>query len=617
MRRAMIVVVMWMLCAGIVWAVPSFTPVIDGSKDALWGGTPTCPSYTQMQPTNFSLTGGCYVTNDLNFVYVGIPTDNDPWSDGNPINLSVLIDVGNTATGGTTDPYGASGVSYDMPFLPDYEIISEWAEWNQTIGYTNFCGWTGSGWSYNEIGSVGGSKGGGGGAFTEYAVPRSLIGSPADGSVINIAVWVRPANSKSCASSCIPEDNTFPGDWGDGCVGPFSTQCAYTMQVFAGDTMPHIVSATQLGRGLVEIGFNKPMNQTTLNQSGNYTPTGWTFIGIGLVTSNTVRLQSAGFADGGNYSVTLSSGITDTYGTPLTATNNPVSWTAPDYTDVRFTVTDQTLTHNAILLKGQWSNVNHGFDASWSNGATYPMYDDGTHGDVTPGDFIFSLTYYLLPDVHYEWGCVDDNGIWLPPSNQAFDCTVNDTTVNWVNTSPDYSFSRDVTVTFRCDMQFFADTTVDTVRIAGYMTGWSGKDMVDPDHDRVWTLDTLFRAGTSKRLEFKFQRIHNGTNWESISNRVIIADDNNATWTTDLMFFNDYFPAPEVTAYGDVTNGVVLRWGGSSTRVDYKVYGSSDIANIVSPANLLATIPGANAHEYNVGSAATIMYYRVVMVSAP
>jgi hypothetical protein len=616
MKRAMIVVVTWMLCTGIVWAVPSFTPVIDGNKDALWGSTPTNASYTRMEPINFSLTGGCYVTNDLNFVYVGIPTDNDPWSDGNPINLSVLIDVGNTAGGGTTDPYGAGSVTYDMPFLPDYEIVTEWAEWNEAIGYASFCGWTTS-WSFTDFTSLGGSKAGGGTAFTEFAIPRSIIGSPADGSVLNLAVWVRPAGNKNCATSCIPEDNTFPGDWGDNCNGAFTTQFPYTMQVFAGDTMPHIVSATQLGRGLVEIGFNKPMNQTTLNQSGNYTPTGWTFIGIGLVTANSVRLQSAGFTDGSGYSVTLSSNIQDTYGTPLTATNNPVSWTAPDFTDVLFTVTDQTLTHNAISLKGSWSNVAHGYDAGWSNGAIYTMYDNGTHGDVLAGDYIFSLSYYLLPDITYNWGCEDDNHIWLPPSNQVFNCTVNDTTVNWVNTSPDYSFSQNVTVTFRCDMQFFADTTVDTVRIAGYFTGWSGKDLVDPDHDRVWTLDTLFTAGTSKRLEFKFQRIHNGTAWESVDNRVIIADDNNPTYTTDLMFFNNVFPMPSVTAYGDATTGVILRWEGSSTRVNYKVYGSTDYASIVAPANLLGTVLGGDPHEYNVGSTEAVMFYQVVMVSAP
>jgi len=83
------------------------------------------------------------------------------------------------------------------------------------------------------------------------------------------------------------------------------------------------------------------------------------------------------------------------------------------------------------------------------------------------------------------------------------------------------------------------------------------------------------------------------------------------------MFFNDYLPVPSATAHVDATNDVILRWEGSSTRVNYKVYGSSDYLNIVSLSNLLATIPGSNPHEYNVGSSNSLMYYQILTVSAP
>src|SRR6056297_1853109 len=88
--------------------IAPFTPVIDGVKDSDWGDTPTDTTYTTREPVSLNLEEGCYVTDDSAFIYIGVPTDNDPWDDGNSIHFHVAFDLNNTTTGGTSDAWGSS-----------------------------------------------------------------------------------------------------------------------------------------------------------------------------------------------------------------------------------------------------------------------------------------------------------------------------------------------------------------------------------------------------------------------------------------------------------------------------------------------------------------------------
>lgn len=609
------------LGAAALWAQPAFTPVIDGIQDGPWGGTPTHATFTTMEPTNFTLDGGIYVTNDLANLYIGIPTDLDPWGDGLPISLCVLIDVGGTAGGATTDPYGAAGVTYDQLYLPNYAIIAEWSESNQSIGWTNFVAESGGSWaSYNEIASpaVGGAKGGGGGYFTEFAVPRSVIGNPADGSLIYLSAYHRPANNKNCATSCSPEDASFPGDWGDNCNGAFTSQFAYTIQVFSGDFDPPGISLVrQIDRGSVEIIFDEAMNIATSGVQGNYTPTGWVMTGNRWINASSAAWWSSGFTDGNSYTILAGQAITDLAGNPMDPNDDEVTWVAPNYTNVRFEVTDQTSTHNGLKFKGSWSLYRE-YDTGWNGGATYLLYDNGTNGDQIAGDHVWSRAWYLVPSVldSFQWGITNENDVWiLPPfTNLLFHLSGSDadTVVTYTLNVPDVpELNQDVTVTFRCDMQFITDP-IDEVRIAGEFNGWSGQPMTDPDLDGVWTLDRLFTAGSAMTYQFKFQRIHNGTNWENVGNRVVTIDDSSPTYDAGNMFYDNYLAAPyNVTAY-PVGNDVEVRWNDDYERVNFEVYTHSSPDSVILNGTLLGTTATNNLLDTDLGPGKEFYQVRTV-----
>jgi len=608
MKKAILVCVVSLLCTGYLWAVPSFTPTIDGVQDAGWGTTPDHSSNTSMDPLNFNLDGGCYVTDDATYLYVGFPTDVDPWNDTKSVHVHVQIDVGNTATGGNYDPWG-SWANYSQPYLPDYEIVTQFDTLNPACGWTGFNTWSGS-WSQVQLDPS--NIGGGGGMFTEVRIPRNFIGGPAQGSTVNISLWLRPDWDKHCACACLPEDATFPSNWGDDpCGGTFDSQFAYTIQTVSTDfDPPGIDHITQVDRGAVEIVFDEPMNQTTLNIVGNYTAYGWICTGIRSVQSTRVTLLSAGFTDGSSYSVEVSASVLDLAGNPMDPTDDSAGWTAPDYTDVLFLCQDQSASHDTIMFKGSF-NAYHDYDAAWPSGLNM-MYDDGTHGDVAAGDYTHSRAWYLLPHENYAWGVTNEAGDWLlaPGGDIIFTVTTNDTSTTAIVTNGESELSQDVTVTFHVDVQFIGDT-VDVMRIAGYFTGWVGQDMSDPDLDQVWDFTRVFARGTPDRAEFKFQRIeHSTTYWEGSPNRVVIIDDSAPTFDAGLMFWEDYLPPIDsVTAYA-VTGGTEVRWTGYP-RVWYQIFYATEPGDIIGTGIQLPGSPTQNMSIIDSTTTDARRYYQV------
>jgi hypothetical protein len=88
---------------------------------------------------------------------------------------------------------------------------------------------------------------------------------------------------------------------------------------------------------------------------------------------------------------------------------DPDAWigasTQPTGTDVTFTVTDGTESYANIKYKGTatgWANIQ--------------MYDDGTGGDATAGDHVWTVVINV-EDGDHEWGAIEDdgseNGLWL------------------------------------------------------------------------------------------------------------------------------------------------------------------------------------------------------------
>lgn len=108
--------------------------------------------------------------------------------------------------------------------------------------------------------------------------------------------------------------------------------------------------------------------------------------------------------------------------------NGPVS--APEKADITFIVDDsKQAAATGFALKGSWDTATGEYDDAWSGGAEHSdFYDDGTHGDVTAGDHIWTVTIALVPDGGantWEWGVNDADGNWIDGN---FQFTVPDAT---------------------------------------------------------------------------------------------------------------------------------------------------------------------------------------------
>ncbi len=132
-----------LLCAAAAaYAVPSFTPMVDGVKDAGWGNTPDhITNSIAADPITFNLDSGLYVTDDAEWVYFGYWADDDPWADGKSVHVHILIDVNSTAAGGTFACWGAANVFYAMPFKPDYDLVMQWNTDDQNASFTGLNTW--------------------------------------------------------------------------------------------------------------------------------------------------------------------------------------------------------------------------------------------------------------------------------------------------------------------------------------------------------------------------------------------------------------------------------------------------------------------------------------------
>ena len=87
-------------------------------------------------------------------------------------------------------------------------------------------------------------------------------------------------------------------------------------------------------------------------------------------------------------------------------------------TDVVLTVDDtNNKTKTGIKFKGQFN--------SWTE---VSAFDDGTNGDATAGDKIWSLKVSAA-DGTYEWGAVDQDGAWLTPGVPNSTFTVSGSSV--------------------------------------------------------------------------------------------------------------------------------------------------------------------------------------------
>jgi hypothetical protein len=331
-----------------------------------------------------------------------------------------------------------------------------------------------------------------------------------------------------------------------------------------------LIQVHQIDRNSVELVFNEAMNMTTLQQSGNYTLTGWIQTGFRYITPTTVGFwNSLGFVDGSNYSVALLPAITDLAGNPIDPAFNSLGWTAPTYSSITFLVHDPGATQDSLDIRGSY-NFYHEYDAGWS-GSAFRMYDDGTHGDAVAGDHTHTLVIPLVSNggtPNFEWKYVTNEGVWQPNPNNSFSLPdANPLTVEYTIPDP---ITQNVTVTFNVDMRCVigGGAEVDSVTIAGGLNNWGSSTMSNMGGG-IYSMDALFLSGASTLQEFKYRyhyttAVDTPTVWEGVGNRILTIDDSSPTQVLPTVFFNDAACTPLTQ---DVTR-IIHRLGFESHRDD-------------------------------------------------
>ncbi len=125
---------------------------------------------------------------------------------------------------------------------------------------------------------------------------------------------------------------------------------------------------------------------------------------------------------------------TFTYDFPNNVTT--ISGPPPPAATITFTVVDTTnMNYDGFFLKGSW-DANGQYDPSWGGGMEHSeFYDDGTHGDVTAGDHIWTCQQDLVVDGGsntWEWGVNDTESNWVAGNWQFTIPDQTPQTLSWV-----------------------------------------------------------------------------------------------------------------------------------------------------------------------------------------
>lgn len=590
MNRLALACALGVLCAFSAFAVPTFTPAVDGVKDAGWGAVPDHSSTTQALPLEFNLDGGMYVTDDNQNIYIGYDADNDPFVDGMNPHIHILMDVNNTAAGGGIGCWGATATHYAMTYLPEYDIVMQWNTENESAlaGFTGLNRWDGY---WNQLTELT-NDAGGGNSWTELAIPKALIGILDAGVPLNFSMWLRPSWSGGAqgAVACLPADADFPSN-GGAVPGTFNSQWAYTTQIAFGESdPPAILSWHQIDRDELEIVFDEPMNTTTLANLANYTPNGWSINTTSYTTATTVGLRSNfNFVETNPYSVILEPGITDVAGNAIDPAADSAGWTAVDYADL-VVVVAAPAAYTCIRFKGSF-NFYHEYDPTWQGGS-HGMFDNGTNGDSVAGDGRWTIVWPLVPSASiYEWGAETCSGQWLiqGPNQQV---TIADGGQYYAFYEVPDPTTAPCDVTFRLDKQF-ETWNYQSVHVSGSAFGWAypGQVMTDADLDSQFVVTYTIPAGSARHVEFKFQYADSltpGDEWEWIGNRSFDIVGEPATIDLGNMFWNDWIAPPANVTAIKTGADVRVRWN-PAMRVNFQVFSHTVPDSVMENGSMIGT----------------------------
>ncbi|MCD4818103.1 MAG: choice-of-anchor J domain-containing protein [Candidatus Cloacimonetes bacterium] len=143
----------------------------------------------------------------------------------------------------------------------------------------------------------------------------------------------------------------------------------------------------------------------------------------------------------------ISDGLESTYITYNMSNNiTTASGPEPDAAEITFTIDDSYgQTHSTFFIKGSWNPTTGTYDPNWGDGAETELFDDGTNGDETAGDHIFSVMIELIVDGGsntWEWGALDANSNWIDGNWQFQIVDMTPQTLSYTMEVPELSIAE-------------------------------------------------------------------------------------------------------------------------------------------------------------------------------
>lgn len=491
--------------------------------------------------------GKIFVTNDANFLYIGIEFARSCYCD---MNLGMAFDVG-TAGGGTTDPFGRKIGWANVPFKPDFVIYdvtpTSCSSFNYEVLYKDTLGtWQnrstlinpawGSG--ANGLGIVDSVN------FKELKIPLSALGV-STGTSMNLEFWVTQEGSTkgpldAFCSDDVQMSRASQTTYDTTAVVQMTCMVPYTVQN-AVDNAPPVVSSAQavnfqvlanrqfsLLTNKIDVQFNEPVELTSAQTAGNYAFSG--------PLSRTIVSAIRDAVSPSLVHLTLNSAINanaSAYVVTVTNVQDPASNTivANGTTNVGGFFL-QNITFNADMALPLCAGTFAASDTFSVEGSVYPLTfglcDNGLLLDAN-ADSVYTVTvpFCLVRDpgtgkgaASLEWKLVARCNTYENfPGNRVYELSSDNGAavsldVPWSDEDPSNYTSHPVDVVFQVNASRFNPTGSDVITLVGgalpLTFNQPGVPMLDngvaPDAiagDGIYTARVSFPACTPKNFGWK------------------------------------------------------------------------------------------------------------------